>query len=186
MNVSNKLILCSLIAFHSTAYCAPYLSGQIGATTVTTNINTPYSSFTSDKTALLTRLAVGYMWENNASLHYGIEAGYENLHRVKQSYQQIVLEGRQYQIDTVGVIDYFFCKRWDVFAKAGVAYTKRTVSANYPAAFYSGAYDRFAPKAVVGVGYNLTNHVNLNLSLENNFKNVSPKRDLLAGIKYTF
>lgn len=186
MNVSNKLFLCSLMAFHSTAYCAPYLSGQIGATIVPITISTPYNSFTNDKTALLTRLAVGYMWENNASLHYGIEAGYENLHPVKQSYQQLVLEARQYQIDTVGVIDYFFCSKWDVFAKAGAAYTKRTVTGNSREGTYTGAYDKFSPKAAVGVGYNVTNHVNLNISLENNFKNISPKRDLLAGIKYSF
>lgn len=186
MHFSNKLILCSFMAFHSTAYCAPYLSGQIGATIVPFTFSTPYSSYEIDKTALLTRLAVGYMWENNASLQYGIEAGYENLHRVKQSYQQFVLEARQYQIDTVGVVDYFFCKRWDVFAKAGAAYTKRTVSGNYRQASYSGAYDKFSPKVALGVGYNLTNHVNLNISLENNFQDVSPHRDLLAGIKYTF
>lgn len=186
MNFSNKLILCSLIAFHSTAYCAPYLSGQIGATVIPFTISTPYSSFESDKTALLTRLAVGYMWGNNANFQYGIEAGYENLHRVKESFQQIALEARQYQIDAVGVIDYFFCKRWDVFAKAGAAYTKRTVAANYQAIYFSGAYDRFSPKVVVGVGYNLTNHLNLNLSLENNFKHVAPQRDILAGIKYSF
>lgn len=119
-------------------------------------------------------------------MHYGIEAGYENLHRVRQSYQQIVLEGRQFQIDTVGVIYYFFCKRWDVFAKAGAAYTKRTVTGNYRQATYTGDYDKFSPKVVLGVGYNLTNHVNLNFSLENNFKDVTPHRGVLVGIKYTF
>ncbi len=118
-------------------------------------------------------------------MQYGIEAGYENLHRVKESFQQLTLEARQYQIDTVGVIDYLFCKRWDMFAKAGAAYTKRTVTGNYRQATYTGAYDKFSPKVVLGVGFNLTNHVNLNLSLENNFKDVTPHRDVLAGIKYT-
>jgi len=61
MHFFNKLILCSCLAFHSAAYCAPYLSGQIGATIVPFTISTPYNSFTSDKTALLTRLAVGYL-----------------------------------------------------------------------------------------------------------------------------
>lgn len=185
MNLPNKLILCSLIAFHSTAYCSPYVSGQIGAINVTFGFSTPYNSYEIDKTALLTRLAVGYLWSENGILQYGIEAGFQNLHHVEATSYQITLGTHQYQIDTVGVIDYYFCRKWDVFAKAGAAYNKRFFSVNYQQESDSGSLAKLAPKAVLGIGYNLTQHVNLNLSWEKNFKTFKGS-DLLAGIKYTF
>jgi opacity protein-like surface antigen len=186
MNYLNKFLFCSLIACNSTAYCAPYLSGQIGGASVPFSFSTPYSSYQIDKTTLVTRLAIGYLWGENGILQYGIETGYEHLHRVKESSYQITLATHRYQIDALGVIDYFFCKNWDVFAKAGAAYTKQSLSASYEQTTHSVSLDKFSPKAVIGVGYNVTSSVNLNLSWEKNFNNPLSGSGLLAGIKYSF
>ncbi|MBI2790880.1 MAG: outer membrane beta-barrel protein [Gammaproteobacteria bacterium] len=185
MHFFNKLIFCSLV-FVSPAYCAPYLSGQLGATDVTLTYTTPYSFSDSHKITPISRVAGGYLWENDEHFKYGLEAGFENFHSVKEDFHQIELKYHQFQIDTLGVIDYYPGKRLDLFVKAGAAYAKQTASMSALQISGSGSYNKVFPKAVVGVGYNVTQNVNLNISLENNFNYESPKRDLLAGVKYTF
>jgi len=185
MNSFKSLFVCSLI-FTSPAYCAPYLSGQLGATNATLTYTTPYSFADSHKTTLISRIAAGYLWEKNDCLKYGIEAGFENFHSVKKDFHQIELKYHQFQIDTLGVIDYYLKKKLDLFAKAGAAYSKQTGSANTLQASVSASFNKVFPKAVIGVGYDLTHNVNLNISLENNFNYETPKRNLLLGLKYSF
>lgn len=179
-------LLASFIA--PVANAAHYVSAEVGV--VDTTLSYGYAD--SHKTTLVGRVATGYLWENpvNDRWQYGFEIGFENFNKVNKHFQDIDVKYHQFQVDALGVVDYSLSEKVDFFAKLGLAYAKRKLSAESETSFifsqYNGVFHDGFAKGVVGVGYNLTEHVNLNVSMENNFGYHHPTRNLLAGIKYTF
>lgn len=160
MTKTNKIsLLLSLILLSNAAFATPYLSGQVGY--MGAGNNNPFSNIFDGNTYSATytsRVAAGYLWDVNPCLKVGLETG------VMTS-----------MVDLLGVVDFYATQKVDVFAKAGTQYIRH-------------AYDHFSPKAAVGIGYDVLENVNVNLSLDHTFlsHHQGDISALMAGVKFNF
>lgn len=176
MKSNIKKTLFSLLATYvlsSTAFAcppntlldSPYVSAQMGVS------DKPYANYESKK--FVGRVAYGYLWNPNEIVKLGLEAGanmFENNHYVGNTgvpasgYQGTV---KRFGFDILGVLDFYATQRLDLFAKAGPSYTfqkfKYTSTANEPAKSHK---DVVALKFAVGVGYDVSENINLYLTRE--------------------
>ncbi|MFI4937096.1 MAG: outer membrane protein [Candidatus Berkiellales bacterium] len=206
MKKTNKIsLLLPLILVSSTAYSAPYISGQLGVVGYGNNAIFKNLFDNDDQYAASGRVAAGYLWDINNCLKMGLETGFtinsdKNLDTVDFWNNHIDVDYKRWSADLLGVVDFYATERFDLFAKAGVAYVSEKVEARISNPWgvnVSGSVsnEKYVPKAVIGAGYNVTNNVNLNVSLNHEFDrnsrsdfslSVPGATSVLAGIKYTF
>jgi outer membrane immunogenic protein len=205
MKIINKiaLILSSLI-ISAPALAGPYISGQVGAFGYGEKNNPIENLFDNDDEIRATgRLAGGYTWDVNDCLKVGLEAGVNGFEDVDSSIifadfnsiNVIDLEYSRWSLDALAVVDYQATQKFDLFAKAGPAYVREKVAIDTFGVEFSRSHGTVVPKAIVGVGYDVTNNVNLNLSLSHEFKRdnqnsifdaVPSTTSALVGLQYNF
>jgi opacity protein-like surface antigen len=216
MNNSKKLLTALSIGtliVSISAHSKPYISAQVGAASGN-EIQISTFADNDNKIGVTGRLATGYLWDLSDNFKLGVEAGaqvYQNTEDKTQGYNSIdgknvtvSVMAKRWGLDILGVADYFITERFDIFAKLGTAFVHQEFPARVNGnSHYNGdefyifldgqalkPQSRFVPKAVVGAGYNVQKNLNLNLSINHEFKNdnhvVPGVRSFLVGAKYSF
>lgn len=189
-NAVNVIFISTLSFSAFNAHAVPYLSGQIGYYGQGTN-DVVDNLFNHNTDRQLTgRFAGGYEWSMNDLYNLGLEAGLNGYKKtqVDIGHTGINLLARRTSLDVLGVINGFVTPEINVFAKAGLALVKQKYPAQYQRIpFLSMTENNIVPKMVMGVGYDLSDNVNVNLSLNHEFKrnDFAPAASaLLVGIQY--
>ncbi len=167
-----SITLFSLLAvFSVSVFAGPYVTGQAGVAGIGENNNLYKNIFSSEKNThgATGRLGVGYLGNINDDVKLGLETGYQLYQEVGHKKEN---KSRRHSFDVLGVADYGLGEDVNLFAKAGAAVTHGTT----------------LPKGVIGVGYNVSKQVNLNLSLSQEFKKgeTPAASSILGGISYHF
>ncbi len=194
MKKSIKILIplfASSILFTNNALAEPYISGQIGVYGY--GNNDPFDNLidNDDDLAVTGRVGVGFLWNLSESVKVGLESGFTGYHPININEELVSVDAKRWSLDLLAVIDLYLTHNFDIFAKAGGAY----VDQEYP--FFldnvrigSITSDEIVPKAVVGLGYNITKNTNLNLSVNHEFQkeeDVLPgTSSLMAGIRFSF
>lgn len=199
MKVTNKFSLCLISLFMM--FCvsahadAPYVLGEVGIYGLGENNNLWKNIFDNDEdTKLSARVAAGYLWNVADNTKAGVETGFNFNQNIKARFDNATLKLKRHSFDLLGVLDFYPTQAFDVFAKAGAAYAKTELSANYLNTNYALSHSTFVPKAVVGAGYDFTKDLNVNLSLAHEFKKnsssifeiIPSSSMLMLGMKYNF
>lgn len=197
---SKVSFLFSLLMISTPVLSAPYVSAELGLTGYGNN-NVWQNIFSSDaknEKVLTGRIAGGYLWDVNSCVSLGLEAGIFGNQDFKETvyYFSDEFTYKRKGIDALAVADFSVTECFDVFAKAGAAYLKQTYAfRDMSSGVYSYSFSStpIVPKAVLGAGYNISDNVNLNLSvghefyINSGFLNTAPgATSVLAGLKYTF
>lgn len=193
MNSLLKVLFISTLSFSaSSLQAAPYVSGQVGFYGQGNN-NFVDNLFNHNSDRQLTgRVAGGYEWEMDYFYNIGLEVGlngYKNA-SVAIGHTELNLTGHRASADLLGVVNVFATPEINVFAKGGFAYVKQKFPAHYQnTPFISIHESNVVPKVEIGTGYNLLDNVNVNFSLNHEFKNsdFAPAASaLLVGVQYSF
>jgi len=123
----------------------------------------------------------GYLWANN-NWRYGVEAGYlyypENKYTWDAGTNKSTLKYNGYAIDLLGVGKYVFDNGFNVFAKAGAAYTyqktKFTNNMGTALGSFSKSETKVLPELAGGVGYDFNQNFGMDVTLAHLFGN-NPK-----------
>ncbi len=194
------------------SYSKSYLSAQIGSASGNEIfVSNPPNDYKIGATG---RLAAGHLWEPTCRFKLGVEAGiqiYQNIENKSHDYYdadgrnvELSIETKRWGLDVLGVADFFITKRFDLFAKLGTAFVQQSYSNRINGnTFYNGgkvysainahyleSESRFVPKVAVGAGYNVRDNLNINLSINHEYKNqdhyVPGVRSVLLGLNYSF
>lgn len=181
-----------------------YLTAQIGTFGLIEEKNMNNLSHLSETgPGFMSRLGFGYTKEFNAKFRYGIESGvnYYQINfdtSVPRLYLYDISMGQieRVSIDLLAVFYYNITSRASLFLKMGPGFAhetqkwdESTVCNDYGCAFITNnACTGFFPKGVLGFGYDITRKINLNLSLNREFKTsvVSNLGSFSLGINYAF
>jgi hypothetical protein len=165
-------LLLLFFAIHcSHVYAAPYVTAQGGA----------YSAegFNIGGTG---RIGAGYLWDVQPRVKLGVETGFQLYQDIGDSFET----DKRKSIDLLGVVETNPIGKMTVFAKAGPAYTMEKSQKKYSE--YKS--DAFVPKGVIGVGYNLSDKINANVSVNHEFGgkdlSTSSATSVMAGINFKF
>lgn len=200
MKKTNKLsLLVSLAMLSSVAVAngAPYVGAELGAfgygnNNVAKNL---FESHRSDDRGVTGRVSAGYLWDITNAVKLGVEAGVsKNQNKTVVEFDDANLKFKKWGLDTLAVADFAVNDCMNVFAKAGTTYTHNKFAANAYNLEYSVSNSVVVPKAVIGAGYNVSENINLNVSLNHEFERNSSNdskyspgtSSVLAGIKYSF
>lgn len=200
MKKTNKLSLTLAIALlSSTVYAAPYVSGEVGYFGYGNNnpFKNMFDNRHSDAIGATGRLSAGYLWDVADCIKLGVEAGFSGNQNVDLKVDGTkIAKYKRFGVDALAVADYSVTPEFDVFAKAGATYVHQRITSDLDAVDFTGSSSHVVPKAVIGVGYNVSENVNLNMSLNHEFQKRSSHdsfgsfapgaTSLLAGIKYNF
>lgn len=188
------------------ALATPFISGEVGYFGYGNNHYYKNLFDYDDGTGITGRIATGYLWEIASCTQFGLELGFSAFSHIgigeSSYYYDQHIKYARYGADALAILDYHFTKRFDIFAKAGVAYSHQKFSVDYR---YNDGISRtsgsehdsamvFAPKAVLGVGYDVTDNINLNVSFNHEFQRrgsalsrYSPGVSSMSlGLRYSF
>lgn len=197
MKKTNKIVLSlSLLLLSSSAFANPYITGQAGAFGYGKN-NPVKNIFDNDDDIRATaRIGGGYQWDMNNCLKLGAEAGFNGFQDIKdRDYPLAQAKLSRWSVDALAVADYLVTSDIDLFAKAGPAYVHQKASVNLLGNEFSHTHSAIVPKAVIGVGYNVADNVNVNLSLNHEFKRdnqdsifdaLPATTSAMVGVKFNF
>lgn len=120
------------------------------------------------------RTQVQKLTETNNDFRFGVEAGL-NLHSpVKDKVEVAKYETRRTSADLMGVVDYKVINKVSVTPKAGLAYVhekhKNSFTNNNVTTTYKRTGNAFVPKVGVGMGYDVTDNVNLGVAWAKSFR----------------
>jgi outer membrane immunogenic protein len=203
MKKTNKISVFLTAALLSQAvFAGPYAAIEAGVNGYGNN-NIYENFFETESNGPVGRLSAGYLWDLNNRLGVGLETGFSKY------FKDLKVNGRdwwsdsswnvcykRWDVDLLGVVDFHATEKFNIFAKAGAAYVNQKISGtifeqNTTYHLSNSDIDNIvSPKAVIGMGYDVTDNVNLNLSL-NHTIDINRDVDLgatavLAGIKYNF
>ncbi len=124
------------------------------------------------------RVYGGYLWQVSNFL-IGPEVGYNaysnNEYKLSDGVTTSNLTYSGYTIDLLGVVKYPFANGFNVFGKAGIAYTSQKIEfdGNAPGISFSQSKTntKTLPKVAVGAGYNWTNQFSTNVTYSHSFGN---------------
>lgn len=142
---------------------------------VAANNNTQYTAFTANN-GVAYRAEVGYLWAK-AHDQYGLEIGYmgypKNTYDVDYVTPTLVYKG--YTTDLLVVLKHNYSSGLNIFGKIGAAYvTQRLINpqennASAPDTSVNGksifcTNSKILPEVALGLGYNLSQHLGIDLS----------------------
>ncbi len=200
-----KLIKLAAIAFTATsiAHAAPgaYIQAQggIGGMDTKKVSNWNYNL----REGLAYRLSAGYLF-GESNFNYGLEAGYESY--PNNTYDLSILNAKYSgsNVDVLGVAKYSFspdATGFYVVGKAGAAYiTQKTELSIANVNVYNDTESAIKPEAAIGVGYDFTKNLGLDVSYshifagqanpdgatENSVTQISSVNTLMVGLSYHF
>ena len=164
---------------------APYVAYQAGSYGYNDD-NKFYDNLFDD---FSTRLSAGYMWATNPCLSYGVEAGYQFYSKQSERIFDYTFSYKRQSLDLLGVLDYKINQQFNVFAKAGAVLVLQTFKLGDVYGVDSEDHNTVTPKAAIGVGYEILDNVQLNLSLNHEFEreyHAPSASSLLLGVQYSF
>lgn len=173
---------------------APYLSAQIGAGHGYP-LKFDNDSDNKKKFGWSGRVGLGHLWDVSDSFKFGGEIGAQGYQKIKRSYNFTNTSTRRWSIDALAVADLFLTDNVDIFGKLGAAYvhTKYHSSLSQSNENFLGLSSErkayYVPKAAVGLGFNVSENANFNISLNHEVRKNSEKRaatSVLAGFKVDF
>lgn len=175
-----------LATLSTAAFAKPYLGLQAGVAGIG-NYDHVFKNFKthSDESDQRTtgRISAGYLADiNNSCFKLGVESGLQGSLPFKAN-DYWNTKVKRWSFDILGVADVYATQKLDLFAKLGAAYTSHRLSSDY---YYTDTLHETVPKAVLGIGYDVTPSVNFNLSLNHEFSdnaNVPSLTAALVGIK---
>jgi len=193
MNLSRLFLFSLLIPTASFAISSTpgaYIQGSIGETAI---FELPILSG-GTPTTLSGRLAAGYLWGCD-NFNYGVEVGGTYYPDAKDSIENLLdykVDG--YNIDVLGVLKYNFDSGINLFAKAGAAYVNQKLELSVPYVGLASKTDsRFAPEVAIGVGYQLNDNFDLNLTVNGVFAGAAGNDNIattngsaMIGVTYRF
>ena len=191
MKISSKITLisfCTSLFLASSAYASPYINAQVGFFGFEVVNTTPYSSSEEHNLGANLRIGVGKLWSVNDCLQLGLETGAN----VFGSHGDTLLNGTidydRYSFDLLAVADQHITRRFDIFAKAGFAYAKDEYTFRNFLFNHTISNSAIVPKGVLGIGYDVTERINLNLAYNKEFhaNNVNDISFLTAGLNIKF
>ena len=164
------VVVISYCVFTSTGFAgSPYVSGQIGRFG-----SGDVDPDTTIDHGMAARIAAGYTWDTTKRIKLGLETGltgFQTTH-VKTYFANDPINSfdvdlSRTNVDILGVFDLFVTKRFDLFAKLGWAYqTQKVSSRTSMVTDITPARDNGnGLKLALGLGYNITPQVNLNLEV---------------------
>ncbi len=191
MKISSKIAFitfCLALLNATPALSTPYVSGEIGFFGVEVTSNTPFSYSEDNYLGAVGRIGLGNLWPVNDCLQVGLEAGGNIFGSHGDSYFNGSMDYDRYSFDLLAVADQHITRRFNIFAKAGVAYAKDEVSFSDYNFYQSTSSSGVVPKGVLGIGYDLTKRINVNLAYNKEFNanNVDAISFLTAGLKVNF
>jgi outer membrane immunogenic protein len=202
MKKTNKISVFLTAALLSQAvFAGPYAAIEAGVNGYGNN-NIYENFFETESNGPVGRLSAGYLWDLNNRLGVGLETGFSKY------FKDLKANGtdwwsdtswnasyKRWDVDLFGVVDFHATEKFNIFAKAGAAYVNQKISGSIftqDTTYHISDTDNIvSPKAVIGMGYDVTDNVNLNLSLNHTIHINRAQSDLgatavLAGIKYNF
>ncbi|ALA24729.1 hypothetical protein AVI51_01470 [Piscirickettsia salmonis] len=203
------LISTSALATKSGAYIGLNLGyGGMDTAQLTKNSFRNEVSSSASLRGFAGRINAGYLW-SQSSLNYGIELGYATY--ANNQYSALGKNGEKYNftykgynIDLLGIAQYNFSPNWNILAKAGVAYVSQTTSGSNEFSHVFANKSKLLPEVALGLGYEFTNGIGLNLTashifgnqstfagnnnqtIKNNLNKVSPVDMVTVGVNYNF
>ncbi|WP_230675773.1 outer membrane protein [Piscirickettsia salmonis] len=207
--MTTLLISASALAAKPGAYIGLNLGyGGMDTAQLTKNSFRNEASSSASLRGFAGRINAGYLW-SQSSLNYGIELGYATY--ANNQYSALGKNGEKYNftykgynIDLLGIAQYNFNPNWNIFAKVGIAYASQTTSGSSEFSHMFANKGRLLPKVALGLGYEFTNGIGLNLTashifgnqstfdgnnnqtIKNNLNKVSPVDMVTVGISYNF
>jgi len=195
-------MLTPVAAFAAAGTPGAYVQGVMGGNAVFSNND--YSFGNDTATGFSFGAATGYLWGCDA-VNYGVELGGLLYPRTTTSNRAIPgtninsnFSVNGYNVDLLGVLKYNFPSGFNVFAKGGVAYVNQKVSLNAlgsssTTVSLNKTDDTFAPEAAIGVGYQLNQNWDVNLTVNTVFAGeykadhvVARNGNVLLGATYHF
>lgn len=177
-----------LAAMSTTALANPYLSLQAGIAGIG-EYDHVFGNFshTDDFNDQRTtgRIAAGYLaMLDNSNFSIGVESGLNgSLPFKSDNYYDVKL--KRWSFDILGVVDFYATEKFDIFGKLGAAYVTNKVSSSY---FYdSYTHRETVPKMGLGIGYDVTPCINMNLTLMHEFSEdgtIPSMTAALVGVKF--
>lgn len=198
MKNNHKLViglLSSTLLLSQTAFAAPYISAQAGVYGLGENnpIKNIFDNEDDIDLGATGRLSAGYLWDINNCLKLGAEAGFTAYQQVELAENDFFsVKAKRWSGDVLAVADFYATQNLDLFAKAGGAYVKQSYPINFLGFQDTVSDKKVVPKGVVGVGYNLNPDLNLNFSLNHEFKKensdtfIPGASSALVGLRYSF
>lgn len=185
--MKKNIALIVLATLSTSALAKPYLGLQAGVGGVGDydHVFGNFKRHTDENDQKTTgRISAGYLADiSNSRFKVGIESGLQGSLPFKANdYWDTKI--KRWSFDIVGVADFYATPKLDLFAKLGAAYTSHHISSND---FYSETIHETVPKAALGIGYDVTPCVNLNLSLSHEFSdnaNVPSLTAALVGVRF--
>ncbi|WP_108651985.1 outer membrane protein [Dongshaea marina] len=182
--------------FSAKDYAYINLSAGYGENSLITDIDDGLQALgvSSDRSHLAYSAAAGFIHNLNADFGLGGEAAYNQLDELKaQGYD---LNNRS--IDLAMVAMFHASKSWDIFFKGGASY--QYAKLKHESTGWSDTNNSWVPMAGFGVGYNLTQNIAFNLTVNHYFGKddlVNSQREInsdatgkvtsyLAGVRFKF
>lgn len=196
MKITNKIaiVLASILMLGSmNAYATgPYVAAEAGFYGLGSNDN-PFKNLfdNDDEVKLAGRVAAGYLWDVAASTKLGLETGFTKNQNISDTFFGSSVKFKRHGFDLLGVADFHATDKFNLFAKAGAVYSHNEVAVGSSSSYISFSENKVVPKAVLGAGYDLSNALNVNLSLahefmKSGFEGIPSSSMLMLGMKYNF
>lgn len=214
--VQRKILLSAFVGLCSLSANAgsPYIGAQLGQAHGYGNLVKWSLNDEFDK-GYTGRVSVGYLWNTWKCVSLGLETGfqfYETLNETPYAYiyptgdsYLTEINSSRWTADIMGVVDWKVFKRFDIFAKLGAGlvrykYDISIIDPSLPLGF-ENVYLTFnnnriepgylvVPKAAIGIGFDVTDKVNLNLSAyqeaRSDSHSIPGTRSYMMGLTYTF
>ena len=192
--LSCLLIVWLSMVFSLAAYANTKTGFYVGAQAGYGGMHTPKvykSDMSYDLYGFAYRLHGGYLIGNNDGLQYGAELGFAKYDDNKYNLGEYESTGRdaeyKYQgfyIDFLGVIKYNFSKSGiSVFGKAGAASVDQKTKISVAPPSNEGHKTKWLPKVAVGVGYNISDQLVVDLTCSYVLGTMPVKLDVPARYK---
>lgn len=174
-----SLLIAILLLANTSVRAEPYMIAQTGIYGL--GENNYFKNLKDRKSLLSWRMGAGYLWDFTDNLKGGIEGGlnlYEGYKFNAYAYEENV---NRYSIDLLGVLDFHFTNKANVFAKAGIAVVSESWSSKTPSSSVFTSTKAATPKVVLGIGYDLSSDINANIALSHEFSQTDSDGLFLIG-----
>lgn len=198
------VIVVPLILLPVMTYAAPgyYIQGELGMVALSAGTHDMFNPIFNPAGGA-GRLSVGHLWGDN-NFNYGLETGlmyYPHADMDSFIFADTTTTYKGYNFDILGVIKYTFDSGFSLFGKAGGAYVHQNATSSLDISVdgisvstsTSASGSRVAPEVALGVGYQLTSNLGLNLTADTVFAGtpsasnpVATTNSLLLGLAYRF
>ena len=194
---------------------SPTVAVAYGSSFINIQLGAYHESVAQDDSGsfLTGRFGIGYLWDISPNFRVGAEIGLNGFSDIETTvmvddpvFDDFPLDilVQRFIIDALAVFELSMNPCWDLFAKAGVAHVKQEYFAGdyyydygylfEPYYLNPGSHTANVPKVALGIGYNIDDRLNMNLSFEREFadnhdyvnNSVSAANSVKFGLRISF